>query len=168
MRRLYLAWEDPEKRRWYPVGCLSTDGQVYRFAYTKGAEAAPGFVPFGRMTDLSEIYQSNELFPLFANRLMARSRPEYRDYLKWLNLQEKDDTSFVILSITEGARVPIRWKYFHAQSQTAPECTKSAFLTTVSGIFPTLPSVALMIFVPVSRYSLCTICRTQVTNMPSP
>lgn len=104
MRRLYLAWEDPEKRRWYPVGCLSTDGQVYRFAYTKGAEAAPGFVPFGRMTDLSEIYQSNELFPLFANRLMARSRPEYRDYLKWLNLQEKDDTSFVILSITEGAR----------------------------------------------------------------
>jgi hypothetical protein len=106
MRKLYLAWQEPENRRWYPVGCLTIgDGPVYRFAYTKGAEAAAErFVPFGRMNDLNAAYESPELFPLFANRLLPKSRPEYKDYLKWLNIEEGEDTSFVILSITEGVR----------------------------------------------------------------
>ena len=35
MKTLYLAWQDPEDRRWLPVGRLSFDGHVYRFVYTK-------------------------------------------------------------------------------------------------------------------------------------
>ncbi|OPY65911.1 MAG: HIRAN domain protein [Syntrophorhabdus sp. PtaU1.Bin050] len=104
MKKLYLAWQDAIERSWYPVGCLSFDNQIYRFVYTKGARAAPNFVPFGRMTDLNIEYQSNELFPIFANRLMSKSRPEYKDYLQWLNLKDRGDVSFVILSITEGKR----------------------------------------------------------------
>ena len=38
MKTLYLAWQDPEDRRWLPVGRLNFDGHVYRFVYTKGAE----------------------------------------------------------------------------------------------------------------------------------
>src|SRR5262250_671161 len=49
MKTLYLAWQDPEDRRWLPVGRLSFDGHVYRFVYTKGAEQSPRFVPFGAM-----------------------------------------------------------------------------------------------------------------------
>lgn len=104
MKKLYLAWQNPNNRSWYPVACLSSDGKTFRFAYTKGAKVVPNFIPFGRMKDLNAIYQSNELFPLFANRLMPKSRPEYRDYLKWLNVDERDDVSFMILSITEGSR----------------------------------------------------------------
>jgi hypothetical protein len=38
MKTLYLAWQDPEDRRWFPVGRLSFDGYVYRFVYTNGAK----------------------------------------------------------------------------------------------------------------------------------
>ncbi len=47
MQTLYLAWQDPEDRRWLPVGRLSFDGHIYRFVYTKGVEQSPRFVPFG-------------------------------------------------------------------------------------------------------------------------
>ena len=36
MKTLYLAWQDPKDRRWFPVGRLSFDGEVYQFVYTKG------------------------------------------------------------------------------------------------------------------------------------
>lgn len=104
MKVLYLAWQDPTNHRWYPVGCLTLYNNVYRFVYTKGAEASRNFVPFGRMTNLKVIYESEELFPLFANRLLSPSRPEYQDYLKWLNIRKGGDSPFVILSITGGIR----------------------------------------------------------------
>jgi hypothetical protein len=104
MKKLYLAWQDPSRRTWYPVGVLTLEGDSYHFKYTKGAKAASGFVPFPRMENLEAVYESKELFPLFANRLLSKSRPEYSDYLKWLALPEAEASSFVILSITEGLR----------------------------------------------------------------
>jgi hypothetical protein len=74
MKTLYLAWQDPEGRRWLPVGRLSFDGHVYRFVYTKGAKQSPRFVPFGAMRDLHVVYESAVLFPLFANRLLSKTR----------------------------------------------------------------------------------------------
>ena len=65
--KVYLAWQDPQTRRWLPVGQLSRDGEEFRFVYTKGAEASERFQPFGRMTDLNAVYVGRELFPLFAN-----------------------------------------------------------------------------------------------------
>src|SRR5687767_106279 len=70
MKTLYLVWQNPEDRRWLPVGRLSYDGSVYRFVYTRGAKQSSRFVPFGAMRDLHVTYESPELFPLFANRLM--------------------------------------------------------------------------------------------------
>jgi hypothetical protein len=35
------------------------------------------------MADLEAVYESLELFPVFANRLLAPSRPEYEAFLKW-------------------------------------------------------------------------------------
>ena len=37
MKILYLAWQDPQSRQWFPVGKLSVEGGIYRFVYTKGA-----------------------------------------------------------------------------------------------------------------------------------
>ncbi len=62
------------------------------------------FVPFGRMMDLGVVYLSNELFPLFANRLLPKSRPEYRDYLKWLGLDESKADQLDVLARSGGQR----------------------------------------------------------------
>lgn len=104
MQTLYLAWQDHEDRRWLPVGRLSFDGQVYRFVYTKGAKQSPRFVPFGSMRDLHVVYESSALFPLFANRLLSKTRPEYKDFLGWLDVREDEADPLVLLGRTEGRR----------------------------------------------------------------
>jgi hypothetical protein len=104
VKTLYVAWQDPTDRRWIPVGRLSFDGDVYRFVYTKGAKQSSSFVPFGRMRQLDTVYESKELFPLFANRLLSKTRPEYKDFLHWLNVQEHEADPFALLARTEGMR----------------------------------------------------------------
>ncbi|MBX3179280.1 MAG: HIRAN domain-containing protein [Candidatus Hydrogenedentes bacterium] len=84
---LVVVHQDPQSRRWFPVGRLSFDGELYHFQYTRGAveaHAAGAFLPFGVMKDLEADYRSRKLFPLFQNRVMPRSRPEYADYTRWL------------------------------------------------------------------------------------
>jgi HIRAN domain len=104
MTVLYLAWQDPKDRQWIPVGRLSFDGHVYRFVYTKGAQTSPNFLPFGRMLDLTSVYESQELFPLFANRLLAKTRPEYPHFLDWVNIPHDQDDPLVLLARTGGMR----------------------------------------------------------------
>jgi hypothetical protein len=104
MKTLYVAWQDPKDRRWYPVGQLSFDRDVYRFVYTKGAKKSPHFLPFGRMLNLETAYESKELFPLFANRLLSKTRPEYKDFLHWLNIREQEGDPLALLARTGGGR----------------------------------------------------------------
>lgn len=104
MKVLYVAWRDPQKRSWFPVGRLSFDGNIYRFVYTKGAEQSPNFIPFARMEDLRTVYESEELFPLFANRLLSKKRPEYQQFLHWLNTRPGEDDPLTLLARTEGSR----------------------------------------------------------------
>ncbi len=104
MKALFIAWQDKTTRRWAPVGRLSRENGVYRFVYTRGAEETPNFRPFGRMADLHKAYKSEELFPIFANRILAKNRPEYRDYLKWLGLSEAQHDALEELSRTGGLR----------------------------------------------------------------
>jgi len=109
MRKLYLAWQDPVERRWYPVGRLTFENNTYKFVYTKGAlkaQQSSRFIPFGRMSDFNVAYESDELFPLFANRLLSEKRPEYRSYIKWLKLEnnDHDNRQLAMLAITGGVR----------------------------------------------------------------
>lgn len=104
MKRLYLAWQDQTTRKWLPVGELTQEGKKFCFSYTKGATRSDRFRPFGLMKNMNVVYESKELFPLFTNRLMVKSRPEYNDYLKWLNLSQEDASPLSILSISSGTR----------------------------------------------------------------
>jgi len=104
MRTLFLAWQNPKTRHWYPVAKLTHDASWYTFVYTKGALACPDFYPFGRMTELGAVYRSADLFPLFANRLLPKTRPEYGDYLRWLNLEDEDADAIATLSRSGGVR----------------------------------------------------------------
>ena len=104
MKALFVAWQEPETRRWLPVGRLTHENGKYKFVYTRGAKEAKSFTPFGRMVDLDAAYVSDVLFPLFANRVLPKSRPEYGDYMRWLGLREESPDELEILARSGGAR----------------------------------------------------------------
>src|SRR5712691_11405148 len=101
MKALYLAWQDPASREWLPVGRLTYENKRYRFVYTSGAKKSKNFFPFGRMRDLESVYESTDLFPLFANRILSKSRPEYQQFLHWLNVTEDEADPLALLARTE-------------------------------------------------------------------
>jgi len=104
---LFVAWQssEPTKRQWGPVGRLDCGSGGYRFVYTRGARQMNGFAPFPGMLDLGTAYESDELFPLFANRLLARSRPEYEAFLTWSGFDPANPPDpIAVLGVTEGRR----------------------------------------------------------------
>lgn len=106
MKSLFVAWRPPmpDQTGWRPVGRLEHDGGLYRFSYTHGA-LKPGFRPFAQMEQLDQIYESVDLFPLFANRLLPKSRPEYEAYLRWSGFDiGTPPDPILVLGVTEGIR----------------------------------------------------------------
>jgi hypothetical protein len=90
---------------WSPVGRLDFDRGVYRFVYTKGARKAKGFRPFDGMEKLNYVYESPILFPIFANRLLSASRPEYDAFLRWSGFDPTNPPEpLAILGVTEGRK----------------------------------------------------------------
>ena len=96
---------DPAQGGWSPIGRLEFEEGIYRFVYTKGARTARDFAPFSGMEDLEEIYESHDLFPIFANRLLPKSRPEYDAYLRWSGFDPAEPPDpIAVLGVTEGIR----------------------------------------------------------------
>lgn len=104
MKALFVAYQDSATRQWAPVARLTREDGRYHFAYTRGVREFRNFVPFGRMTDLNAEYVSETLFPLFANRVLPKSRPEYGDYLSWLGLSQASHDALEELARTGGLR----------------------------------------------------------------
>jgi hypothetical protein len=105
--KLFLAWQDPISRSWFPIGRLTFDGESYKFVYTQGvkeAQAKCAFKPLASFPRLDEIYRSTHLFPVFSNRLMSRSRPDYQSFIQWLNLPEEENNPIAILARSGGER----------------------------------------------------------------
>ena len=102
---------------WTPVGRLDRTDDGYRFAYLKGAAEHDEFRPFPEMPNLKQVYESESLFPLFANRLLSRSRPEYEAFLEWGGFDPADPPDPIsILSVTGGHRATDHYEVF------APPC----------------------------------------------
>ncbi len=104
MKALFVAYQDSVSRHWAPVARLTLEDGRYHFSYTRGVEAIPNFVPFGRLTDLHTEYVSEKLFHMFSNRDLPKSRPEYSDYLKWLGLTQESHDALEELARTGGLR----------------------------------------------------------------
>ena len=114
-KTLFLAWQDQDKRKksrpWFPIGRLDIiESELYRFRYIVGAKLA-GYIPFVNFPELYGDYHSSELFALFRNRVMAKSRPDRPSYLRSLDLPE-DATPFEILSVNGGTRVTDAYEVF--------------------------------------------------------
>jgi hypothetical protein len=105
-RTLFLSWQDPISRKWYPIGRLTSNGTTFTFAYTGGAEEAAfaGFQPLAAFPDLRTAYESPDLFPLFSNRVLSRSRPEYQGLLEWLSVPQGEGDPVAILARSGGQR----------------------------------------------------------------
>jgi len=106
-KMVFIAWrgDGEDGRHWSPVARLEHCDGEYRFVYTRGACMLPGFRPFPGMPDLEEVYCSETLFPLLANRLLARSRPEYQAWLRWSDFDPANPPDpLAILGVTEGIR----------------------------------------------------------------
>lgn len=101
--KLVLAWKNPYTRTWTPVGIVEYKNNRYFFNYTEGA-IVDNFNPFGQMVDLEKTYESETLFPIFKNRLLSKSRPEYEDYLDWLDINSDENNDLLELSISRGIR----------------------------------------------------------------
>ena len=89
-KRFFLAWQaQDETRAWYPVGCLDAAKEDFSFGYTRGAldaQKKSGFTPIIEFPDFERRYCSKQLFSLFSNRAMAKSRAQ--DYLKLIDLDK--------------------------------------------------------------------------------
>ena len=105
MKTLFVSWQDPITRSWYPIGMLSRDSDGFEFAYTRGAQMSENFQPLIQFKELDKRYRSEELFPVFANRLMNKSRAEYESMLEWLNLSSGEADPIQILAVSEGRRM---------------------------------------------------------------
>lgn len=106
-KAVFIAWRGGGEGsgHWSPVARLEHVAGEYRFVYTRGALMLPGFQPFPGMPDLEEVYCSETLFPLLANRLLSRSRPDYQAWLRWSDFDPADPPDpLAILGVTEGIR----------------------------------------------------------------
>jgi HIRAN domain len=107
MKTLFLSWRDPITDAWFPIGKLTHDGRLYHFVYIQGAIEAhqkADFQPIISFPDFYLTYGSPELFPLFNNRLLRSSRPDYPDFIQWLNLPKDKNDPIAILSRSGGKR----------------------------------------------------------------
>lgn len=116
-RTLFLAWRDAgSSKKWFPVGRLDADVERcrYRFRYISGAKRAKEEVGFPELIEFPSLqgdYRSSELFPLFKNRVMNPSRPDFKEYLRGLDLTGQAD-AIEILSVNGGIRVTDAYEVF--------------------------------------------------------
>lgn len=106
-KTLFLAWQDPFSRSWFPIGRLMFDGVIYEFVYTQGVKEAQqkcGFQPLSSFPRLDDVYKSTQLFPVFSNRLLSPSRPDYSSFIQWLNIPQHEADPITILSRSGGQR----------------------------------------------------------------
>ncbi|WP_020560282.1 HIRAN domain-containing protein [Thiofilum flexile] len=104
---LLLFWQNPVSRRWLPVGRLTYANSRYEFYYTQEAQHAHNrgeFLPFGALREFGKTYVSEQLFPTFKNRLLTKSRPEYKEYLGWLGLDPNTTNDMMELELSGGGR----------------------------------------------------------------
>jgi hypothetical protein len=100
--RLVVAWQHPDSRLISPVGFLEHGGEAdYRFRYLRRARAVSGFQPFLSFPEWDRSYVGAQLFPLFAQRIMSPRRPDFRQYLSQLDLDD-DATPWEQLARSEG------------------------------------------------------------------
>jgi len=143
IQALFVAWQHPKTRRYYPVARLVTGTEQnhdsYEFAYISGAKKAgeDGFKPFPSFPDMDRVYHSEKLFPLFSNRLMSQNRPDYSSYVSQLGLNPENTDPMLILARSGGIRATDSLELFSYPTQSLKVgCYETYFLSHGLRHFP--------------------------------
>lgn len=105
------TWQGGRSRTHFPIGRLLElpteipNPREYEFVYTRGVEQAvrSGFQYFRGLDDPTQVYRSHELHPVFKNRLMPESRPDYGDFVRRIGLEPSVATPIEILGRGAGS-----------------------------------------------------------------
>lgn len=105
--RFLVLWQHPETRTFHQIGLLSRSAHGYSFAYGPAVESIPGFAPLANFPNTARTYDSVDLFPVFANRVMTTRRDGYAQYVAALGLGPTPEP-FEVLARTLGTRATDR------------------------------------------------------------
>ncbi len=122
MKTLYLAWQDRQKRSWYPVGRLTRQDSKpieYEFVYVRGAEDAQKFanplvIPVPGFPILTKTYRAYDVFPAFRSRAMNRGRPDLSEHLGALGFHSRKADVIEELAVSGGHIAKDRFETFPA------------------------------------------------------
>ncbi|MCI0156406.1 hypothetical protein KNO15_06825 [Leifsonia shinshuensis] len=89
---LLVIWQQPGTRAMIPVGILTFDGATYTFDYLPNVADVAEFRPLLGFRDLTKTYKSDELFPLFRERVLDPTRPDFVRVLDGLSLDPESAT----------------------------------------------------------------------------
>ena len=142
MSTLFVAWQSPAPTRaWFPIGRLDAENNdTFLFRYTRGALDAhkqSGFEPLLSFPKFENRYESNELFPIFKNRVLDPSRKDFAEYLGWLDLDPAHADPIEILGLTGGER-QTAWKFSRKSSNVPTDLFRADFFCMVYAMFLSL------------------------------
>jgi hypothetical protein len=110
---LYVGWQNTITQSWHTVGKLSFDGDFYSFVYTKGIlKCLNEFTLFSGMNDINKKYLSKAPFPFVHNRLLPKRRPEFEEFISWLDLNNKDISPLEELAFSGGVKGTDNLEFF--------------------------------------------------------
>ncbi len=89
--KLYLAWQDQETRGWHTVGQLAAKPNGYEFLFTKGVKALRSVPSDLFRMEPGKRYRSEELMPLFRNRILPPSRADFAKVAAWVGLSGEEN-----------------------------------------------------------------------------
>jgi hypothetical protein len=111
-RRLIVTWKSDASKGILPVAELIIQAVEprYSFGYLEGVREALnyGFQPFLAFPKLETRYESETLFPFFANRVLPTTRPDYLESLTAVGLDVQDVSIAEVLGRTNGRRATDR------------------------------------------------------------
>lgn len=102
--RLLVSRRDPNTRQYESIGFLTMAAGRYRFAYLRALADDSSFRPLAGFPDSGRIYESDQLFPIFAERIMSPRRPDRGVVMEALGLG-LDAGPFEVLARSGGRRV---------------------------------------------------------------
>lgn len=127
-----MTWQHPLTRRTTAVGLLTHVDTTYRFCYLHSASTVEGFQPFLGFPDLERRYAAAALFPLFAQRVMHPSRPDFDRYRRALGL-DVDSSDWAMLGRSQGQREGDAIRVFPEPDVNEAGVTSSTFFVNGLG-----------------------------------
>lgn len=86
---LVVTWQHPFSRKISAIGLLTKDlSSNYGFDYIENVRTIEDFRPLVGFPDLDKHYESETLFPLFAQRVMDPRRPDYTRFISSIGLSD--------------------------------------------------------------------------------